>query len=61
LDRYRIRALSKIIESARLTASQTEAAIRTLQSKSRIYAAGCRKRGRLQEAAAYEELARKST
>ncbi len=58
LDRYRIQSLVKIIDSGRLSGAQTDAAIRTLRTKSRIYAAGCRKRGRLKEAATYERLAR---
>ena len=60
LDRYRIQALVKIIGSGLLTDSQTKAAIGTLRTKSRIYAAGCRKRGRLAEAATYEKLADKT-
>ena len=56
LDRYRIRSLMKIIESGVLSGSQTRAAVRMLREKSRIYAAGCRKRGRLREAAYYEKL-----
>jgi glycosyltransferase involved in cell wall biosynthesis len=57
LDRYRIQALLKIIESGRLSESQIDAANQMLRTKSRIYAAGCRKRGRLEEAASYEKLA----
>ncbi len=60
LDRYRIQALVNIIDSGRLTDSQAAAAEHTLRTKSRIYAAGCRKRGRLAEAAAYEKLAGES-
>ena len=60
LDRYRIQALVNIIDSGRLTDSQAAAAKHTLRIKSRIYAAGCRKRGRLAEAAAYEKLAGES-
>ena len=60
LDRYRIQALVNIIDSGRLTDSQAAAAKHTLRTKSRIYAAGCRKRGRLAEAAAYEKLAGES-
>jgi glycosyltransferase involved in cell wall biosynthesis len=60
LDRYRIQALLNIIESGRLADSQKEAALRVLRKKCRIYAAGCRKRGRMQEAAAYEKLAAKT-
>ena len=58
LDRFRIQSLQKIIESGQLTESQSDAAKEMLRAKSRIYAAGCRKRGRLEEAATYEKLAR---
>ena len=57
LDRYRIQALVKIIDSGVLNDRQAAAAARTLRDKSRIYAAGCRKRGRMAEAATYEKLA----
>jgi glycosyltransferase involved in cell wall biosynthesis len=55
LDKYRIRAIQKIIESDLLSASQFQAAIKTLKEKCAIYAAGCRKRGRIEEATYYEE------
>jgi glycosyltransferase involved in cell wall biosynthesis len=57
LDRYRIRALEKIIASAWLTPDQRRAAIDTLRRKCAIYAGGCRKRGRIDEALSYERLA----
>jgi glycosyltransferase involved in cell wall biosynthesis len=56
LDKYRIRSLKKLIEGGPLTESQKHAAIKTLQEKSTIYAGGCRKRGREDEAKYYEEL-----
>lgn len=59
LDLYRIRALVKIITHGRLGVFQHNAAVRTLRRKCAVYAAGCRKRGRLQEAADYDRLARK--
>ena len=58
LDKYRIQSLKKLIESGPLTESQKHAAIKTLQEKSTIYAGGCRKRGREDEAKYYEELVR---
>jgi glycosyltransferase involved in cell wall biosynthesis len=58
LDRYRIRALEKIIAGDRLTAAQKAAAVATLKRKCTIYAGGCRKRNRLSEARHYERLAR---
>ena len=59
LDRYRIRVLDKILATEDLTPSQYRAAADMLQQKCRIYAAGCRKRGRANEAHTYETLAAK--
>jgi glycosyltransferase involved in cell wall biosynthesis len=59
LDKYRIQSLKKIIDNGLLSESQQLAAIKTLQEKSTIYAGGCRKRGREDEAKYYEELAEK--
>ncbi len=56
LDRYRIRALEKIITSGLLSPAQRQAAVAMLKVKCGIYAGGCRKRGRLQEARRYEDL-----
>lgn len=53
LDKYRIRALQKIIESDLLSKSQYQAAVKTLQEKCAIYSQGCRKRGRKSEASEY--------
>jgi glycosyltransferase involved in cell wall biosynthesis len=57
LDKYRIQAIRNIIESNQLSASQLQAAVKTLKEKCGIYAAGCRKRGRIDDAVYYEELA----
>ena len=57
LDKYRIRSLKKLIDSEKLTETQTGAAVRTLKEKCAIFANGCRKRGRADEAKYYEELA----
>jgi hypothetical protein len=57
LDRFRIKALKKIIVSELLSESQQRAAMHTLQNKCAIYAGGCRKRGREAEAIYYEALA----
>ena len=57
LDRYRIRALIKLIESGRLNPMQFAAATAMLQTKCAVYAGGCRKRGREEEALHYEKLA----
>jgi len=57
LDKYRIQSLKKIIAGGQLSDSQHRAAARTLQEKCEVYAGGCRKRGRLEEAEYYEQLA----
>ncbi len=57
LDRYRIRAIAKILAAGVLSASQRAAALAVLRAKCQIYAAGCRKRGRNAEAERCEALA----
>lgn len=57
LDRFRIQALHKILQNGQLTKSQSKAAITVLQKKCTIYAAGCLKRGRNDEASYYIRLA----
>ncbi|MBW2408337.1 MAG: glycosyltransferase [Deltaproteobacteria bacterium] len=59
LDKYRIQSLHNIIEGNLLSNTQRAAAARMLKEKCRIYANGCRKRGRSDEAAYYEMLAGK--
>lgn len=59
LDRYRINAIQKIIESGFLSKNQYLAAVRTLKEKCTIYAAGCHKRGRVDEARYYTFLSKK--
>ncbi len=56
LDKYRIRSLVKLIESGILTISQRNAAVLTLRKKCGVYANGCLKRGRVEEAARYTSL-----
>jgi glycosyltransferase involved in cell wall biosynthesis len=56
LDKFRIKSLNKIIESDLLSKTQYEAAVKTLKQKCMIYAAGCRKRGRKDEALYYMSL-----
>jgi len=58
LDKYRLQALKKIIESDLLNEKQRKAAIETLKEKCAIYAQGCLRRGRKNEAARYSDLAR---
>jgi glycosyltransferase involved in cell wall biosynthesis len=57
LDKYRIDSILKILKSGRLTESQQKDAVVVLRQKCKIYATGCRKRGRMDEAAHYGQLA----
>jgi len=57
LDKYRIQSLQKLIENGQLTEPQQRAAIITMREKCLIYAGGCRKRGRAEEAKFYQDLA----
>ena len=59
LDKFRIKAIKKVIESGLLSAAQYQTAVETLKEKCDIYASGCRKRGRIGEAAYYESLAKR--
>ncbi len=56
LDRYRIRALEKILASGVLTGGDRQAAITTLERKIEVYAGGARKRGRWAEVEELERL-----
>lgn len=59
LDRYRIRALLKLLQEPELPEAYRQAVRRTLADKCRIYAQGCAKRGKMAEAAAYLGLAKR--
>ena len=56
LDKYRIQSIKKLLESGILSHDQREAAVFVLQQKCQIYAAGCKKRGKLKEMAYYHHL-----
>jgi glycosyltransferase involved in cell wall biosynthesis len=56
LDKYRIRSLKGLIESGRLSRTQRSQATMVLREKCRIYADGCRKRGREDEADYFRQL-----
>ncbi len=56
LDRYRIEALKKILHGSILTEKQRQAAISKLKEKCLIYAAGCKKRNRFDEARHYYQM-----
>ncbi len=57
LDRYRIRALRKLLTEADLPELYRAAARRALADKCSIYAQGCEKRGKIAEARVYRHLA----
>jgi hypothetical protein len=59
LDKFRIKAIEKIINSGRLSEDQYRAAAKALKEKCKIYADGCRKRGREEETQYYEALSGK--
>jgi glycosyltransferase involved in cell wall biosynthesis len=56
LDRYRIRALLKLLDDPDLPEPYAQAARRVLARKCAIYAQGCEKRGKFNEAAYYREI-----
>jgi GT2 family glycosyltransferase len=57
LDKYRIASILKILKSNQLSDDQLMEAQSVLKYKCRIYATGCRKRGRMDEAEQYEQMA----
>lgn len=56
LDRYRIQALVKLLQSGELAPGQSAAALRMLEKKCRIYGQGCWKRGKTEEGEYYRGL-----
>ncbi|MBW1784795.1 MAG: hypothetical protein JRL30_29135 [Deltaproteobacteria bacterium] len=56
MDRFRIKAIVKVIKSGVLSADQERAATDELVVKCRIYGNGCMKRGRREEANFYLTL-----
>jgi glycosyltransferase involved in cell wall biosynthesis len=56
MDRFRIRAIVKLIKSGILSSDQMTAAIEELSIKCRIYGNGCVKRGRMEEGYFYLSL-----
>jgi len=53
MDRYRIKAIVGLVESGRLSETQTEAALEELRFKCRVYGNGCLKRGKKEEGRYY--------
>ncbi len=60
LDKFRIQSLKKIIEGGVLSAEQSGAAMTVLKEKCLIYAGGCMKRARHDEASYYTQLAKET-
>jgi glycosyltransferase involved in cell wall biosynthesis len=56
LDRWRIRALQKILTEPELPEAYRRAARRTFERKCALYAQGCEKRGKVREAQEYRRL-----
>jgi GT2 family glycosyltransferase len=56
IDRYRIRALIKLLKEPGLPAPEARAARQVLARKCAIYAQGCEKRGKIAEADFYRSL-----
>jgi len=59
LDKYRIRSITRMLLKRVLSNEERQAACRVLEQKCRIYAEGCRKRGRDDEADYYRAIARR--
>ncbi len=57
MDKYRIRAIEKVLAANGLSAEQRQQAASELFKKCRIYGNGCIKYGRLEEGATYLDLA----
>ncbi len=57
LDKYRIQAIKNILESGNLSDDQLFEAQKILKEKCRIFSNGCMKRGRIEEADYYRQLA----
>jgi glycosyltransferase involved in cell wall biosynthesis len=56
MDRYRIWAIARLIERGCLSEKQTEAALKELRFKCRVYGNGCLRRGKKQEGEYYLTL-----
>lgn len=56
IDRYRIKALEKLLKSGRLSTKQYQWTWQALQRKCKIYGQGCLKRGKVEEGEAYLAL-----
>ena len=60
LDRYRIYAIEKLLESTALSRRQRQEALQVMKQKCRIYGNGCIKRGKKEEGRRYLRMAHSS-
>jgi glycosyltransferase involved in cell wall biosynthesis len=58
LDKFRIQAIKKLLDSNSLSRKQRKEAVKAIKEKCGIYAGGCLKRGRLDEAEYYTNLSK---
>ncbi|MGD8227000.1 MAG: hypothetical protein PVI20_04425, partial [Desulfobacteraceae bacterium] len=56
LDRFRIKALVKLLRGRKLNDAQLQATLHELTTKCQIYGSGCLKRGRKEEGEYYLKL-----
>ena len=56
MDRFRIKAMVKLLEAGRLKEYQTSAVLHELERKCRIYGNGCLKRGKIEEGEFFLQL-----
>ena len=56
MDRFRIRAMVKLVQTGSLNTAQKKALLEQLSRKCHIYGTGCLKRGKKREASYYLEL-----
>ncbi len=56
MDRYRIRSIARLIKSGCLSERQTQAALKELRLKCRVYGNGCLRRGKNEEGKYYLSL-----
>lgn len=60
MDRFRIKAMVKCLDSGRLDAVQKGETLRELSFKCRIYGEGCLKRGKIKEGKSYLDLSERA-
>lgn len=56
LDRFRIKALEKMLSSGKLSSDAYKTTLMELEKKCRVFSLGCEKRGKKREASIYKDL-----